>query len=199
VIKASERNPQAKPAVETVPSAKSTVETVAEPAREVTVYFQKLDHQTGDLTPVFTYKMTEDQVAPFEDAITNVIANFPKAPKKIVGRPPLRVIVTGVNKKDPDFIGTGGEPYVVGEVVELSEFIAFVRAHNPCSKLNASKLRYYFNNGKDAEQNGYSVRLFEQFLKKDLFSPVKRDHQALADAHVAWCLENKVVPFQNSL
>jgi hypothetical protein len=193
MIKAADRVPQAK--AEPAPVAQSTAQVPpAEPADEVVLQVQKLNLRTGVLVPVFTYKMNEGQVTPFEDALTETLANLPKAPKKTAGRPPVRIIVTRVDKKDPNFVSMGGEPYVVGEVTTLPDFISNMRVRSE-SKVSAPLAQYYFRDGKPFESHGYTVIIFEHFLKC-LLGPAKRDYQALADAHEEWCKESNETPFE---
>jgi hypothetical protein len=176
------------------PAAQSTAQVPpAEPADEIVLQLFKLNLRTGVLAPVFAYKMVEGQVEAAEDKIAEVFSESPKAPKKIMGRPPVRLIVTRVDKKDPDFVGMGGDPLEVGEVIELPLLIKLLKV--PGSKLNATGLQYYLRNGRACEHSGYTFRKFEHFLK-DLDGPARKDHQALADAHVEWCKGSHETPFE---
>lgn len=184
MIRAEDRTPQAKPATVPVPSA--------EPAgKRVKFLMFTLD---GDkMAPFGTLDVLASSLPLYTDAIEQVADTQPDAVVEL-GRPGTRLIVTEVDKKDPDFVGTSDDCFEVGEVITVPLFVAFICQKFP--KFSAPLVRHYIDKlNQPCKKGGYTVRSLSAFLN-DLKGPAGKDFHALAEAHVAWATANRVTPFQ---
>jgi hypothetical protein len=182
VIRAS--GPAAKPVTAPVPAEPA-------PGRESSLLIFVLD-ANGLLSPLFTFKLPEEQISRLEEGISKVVEELPEV-KTVVGRPPIKLIVTAINKQDPDYRG-GEFALELGETLTIPELVSWFRSA-PDDRSSSPHIRYYLNQRKPFEKYGYTVRALEDF-KRDLNGPVKKDFYAVAEAHCAWAKANRVTPLE---
>jgi hypothetical protein len=144
------------------------------------------------MEPFGTLVIKEAHLPLYVEALEQVAESQPKDRVEL-GRPGTRLIVTKVDKSDPDFVGTSDDAFELGEVTTIPGFVNFLKQQFP--RFSPTLVRYYLNRREPCVKCGYTVRALEDFLR-DLRGPAARDFQEIADAHCAWAEANHYEPFQ---
>jgi hypothetical protein len=186
MIKAQDRAPQAKPA-----QTPATVQAETVPSKLSSVLLFVLD-ANGLLSPLFTFKLPEEQISRLEEGITQVVEELPDV-KTEIGRPATKLIVTRIDKQDKEFRG-GEDALDLGEVISVPELVSWFNS-NPDDRTSAPLLRYYLKRHQPFVKYGYTVRALDDF-KRDLNGPAKQDFYPVAEAHCAWAKANRVTPLE---
>lgn len=172
--------------------AKPAPVSSAEPAPSTALFLIQVIHGSGLPENRLTFRLPEAQLAQFEEKILEFVEELPDV-KTEVGRPPVQLIVTAVNKADKTYRG-GEWALELGEIISVPDLVSWFNS-DPDDKTNASLLRYYLKRHQPFEKYGYTVRALDDF-KKSLDGPAKRDYYTIAEANAAWAKSNHREPLQ---
>lgn len=172
------------------PSKPATAAPQAEPPeRKIVVLVQVLDGLK--LANIGAIDLPASQLERVVEAIESIAETSPEISVQ-VGRPGSRLIVTAVDKEDPEFLGTSENKLDLGEVITVPEASAFLSQLQPTS---TQLIRYYLkqSTAKAFKKFGYTFRDVSDF-KKELAGPSGKHLHTIAEANIAWAQANRREP-----
>ena len=171
------------------PGTSTTPAAPAEPERRIVFIMQTLDGVK--LSPLGAIEIPASYLDMVVDSVKAVADSCPRSQIQLLGRPGTRLIVTNVDKEDPEFVGKSEDRPNIGEVYTVPDVVDFFTAEQ--KPISAQLVRYYLKQRKPYVKCGYTFQDMEDF-KRELSGPSGKHLHAIAEANIAWAQANHREP-----